>query len=142
MIRYILVILVLMLFVCYGYCQDNQDSANEYMTKPNSEEVFSAQEAGEKTQPQELSIYGEVKSVNPTDDSVSIQYYNYAKNKEDLIIATIDNNTNMPNARTVDDIKQGDWVDVTYTMVNGKNIASSITVKTKDSSAVGVPASE
>ncbi|MDO8525940.1 MAG: hypothetical protein Q7S07_05595 [Candidatus Omnitrophota bacterium] len=141
--RYILLILVSGLFVLPAYCQDNQSSADQNQAPAAPAAVQPAQApAPEKVvQAQEISIYGEVKSSNPAANSVTVQYYDYDSDEERSIDIMIDNNTKMENAAAVNDIKQGNWADVIYSIADGKNIAKSIIVE-KEEEAPEMPKAE
>ena len=134
--RYILAVLVLGLFAVQGYCQDNQNP------DPTATETVSAAPAATTVQPQETSIYGEVKAVNPTASSVTVQYYDYDSDEEKSIEITSDSNTKMENAVTINDVKQGNWADVIYTVMNGKNIAKSIIVEKEEEAPAEMPKPE
>ena len=134
--RYILAILVLGLFTVQGHCQDNQST-----TTVTTETVATAP-AATTVQPQEISIYGEVKAVNPTASSVTVQYYDYDSDEEKSIEITSDSNTKMENAATINDIKQGNWADVIYTVINGKNVAKSIIVEKEEEAPADMPKPE
>ena len=125
--RYVLAILILGLFAVQGYCQENTNP-----TQPATEAVTAAAPAATTVQPQEISIYGEVKAVNPATNSMTVQYYDYDSDEEKSIEITADSNTKMENAAAINDVKQGNWADVIYTMTDGKNIAKSIIVEKED----------
>jgi len=137
--RYISTIIILGLFAGMGYCQDNQTPAGQNPSQAVVEGVVGAP-ADAAVQPQEISIYGEIKAVNPTANSMTIQYYDYDSDEEKSIDIATDNNTKMENAATVADIKQGNWADVIYTAAGGKNVAKSIIVeKDEEAPAVEMP---
>ena len=135
--RYILATLVLGLFAVQGYCQDNQNP-----TPAATETATVAPEATTAAQPQEISIYGEVKAVNPAASSMTVQYYDYDSDEEKSIDITSDSNTKMENATAITDIKQGNWADVIYTAANGKNIAKSIIVEKEEEAPAEMPKPE
>lgn len=86
-----------------------------------------------KTAPeQELAIYGEVKAVNQSANSISLQYYDYDNDEEKTAEIALDKDTEIKNVAALGDIKEGDWVDVTYAVSGGKNIAKSITVEKEE----------
>lgn len=130
--RYILAVLIVGLCAVSGYAQDNQSSADQ-----NAPAV-------EKTiQPQEVSIYGEVRAVNTAAGSMTVQYYDYDSDEEKSIEITTDSNTKMENASSLADIKQGNWADVMYGVVNGKNVAKSVIVeKEEEAPAAEMPKAE
>ena len=136
--RYVLAILVLGLFAVRGYCQDNQNT-----TTVTTETVTTAPAAiAPAVQPQEISIYGEVKAVNTAVSSMTVQYYDYDSDEEKTIEVSSDSNTKMENAATINDVKQGNWADVIYTVVNGKNIAKSIIVEKEEEAPAEMPKPE
>ena len=139
--RYVLAILVVGLVVSQGYCQENQVSNNQDTSQVAGETAVPAQtESVKAAHPEEISIYGEIKSVNATANSITVQYYDYESDNEKSIEIIADNNTKMEGAPAISDIKQGNWADINYTVVNGKNIAKSIVVE-KDDTATEKPAS-
>ncbi|MDD5137063.1 MAG: hypothetical protein PHX20_05110 [Candidatus Omnitrophica bacterium] len=133
--RYILAALILGLAVSCGYCQDDQAQAPAAETS-----VMPVPPAAEKTvQPQEISIYGEVKAVNPAANSMTVQYYDYDSDEEKSIAITVDNNTKMENAASINDIKQGNWADVMYAVSAGNNLARSVIVEKEEEAPVEMP---
>ncbi len=133
--RYALAMLVLGLFAVQGYCQEDKNPA-----QPAAEAVTAAPAAA-TIQPQEISIYGEVKAVNPATNSMTIQYYDYDSDEEKSIEITAGSNTKMENAAAISDVKQGNWADVIYAVTDGKNIAKSIIVE-KEEAPAEMPKSE
>ncbi|MDD3905809.1 MAG: hypothetical protein PHS46_04650 [Candidatus Omnitrophica bacterium] len=122
--KYVLSVLLLAgLFAIPGYCQDNQ---------PPAETVGQPPAVIQPVQPQEMAIYGEVKTVNTAADSITVQYYDYDSDEEKIIEIAIDGTTKIENASTVNDIKQGNWTDVIYSVVDGKNIARSVIVEKEE----------
>lgn len=87
----------------------------------------------ESTPPlKEISIYGEVEDVNIPLDTLSVQYYNYDNDEEKSIEIVVSKSTKMENADGLKDVKKGDWVDVVYIVIGGKNVASSIVVEKEE----------
>ena len=80
----------------------------------------------------ELSIYGEVKSVNLAAGSLSVQYYDYDSDEEKTAEIAINKDTKIENVLAINDIKQGDWVDVTYNISDGKNAAKLVSVEKEE----------
>ena len=80
----------------------------------------------------ELSIYGEVQSVNAQANSMMVQYYDYDNDEERSIEITLDSSSKLDNAKAIGDIKKGDWVDVTYTANAGKNMAKAVSVEKEE----------
>lgn len=87
---------------------------------------------GENVSAKELSIYGEVQSVNASANSLTVQYYDYDSDEEKTIEITADANTKIENAAALGNINKSDWVDVTYTVADGKNLAKSIMVEKEE----------
>lgn len=84
------------------------------------------------TENKELSIYGEVQTTNVQANLMSIQYYDYDNDEERSIEIVLDKDVKLENVKTIDEIKKGDWVDVTYTSSNGKNIAKLVSVEKEE----------
>lgn len=80
----------------------------------------------------ELSIYGEVQSVNAQTNSIVVQYYDYDNDEEKSIDISVDANSKLENAKAITDIKKGDWVDVNYTVSAGKNTAKMVSVEKEE----------
>lgn len=86
---------------------------------------------------EELSIYGEVQSVDTAGaGSVTVQYYDYDADDEKTIAVMLDANTKLENAGSLADIKKGDWADVVYSITDGKNIARSIIVEKEEEAVI------
>ncbi len=97
----------------------------------------SAAAAKEADQPKELSIYGEVQSVKAASNSIAVQYYDYDNDEEKTVEIILNKDTKMENAATLNDVKTNDWVDVTYKIIDGKNVAGSIVVEKEEELPVG-----
>lgn len=136
--RYLFVILSVVLFAAQGYSQDNQPPSDQNTPKAAAEASAPAPApvAAEKAaQPKEESIYGEVKSINTAANSITIQYYDYDNDQEKSMEITTDANTKIENAATINDIKQGNWADITYSLTDGKNMAKLITLEKEEAPA-------
>ncbi len=100
------------------------------------------------SQPKDLSVYGEVQSVNTAANSLSVQYYDYDSDQEKTAEIALDKNTKIENVTGIDKIAKGDWVDVVYTVKDAKNIAVSVVVEKEehetpvDAAAPETPAEE
>ena len=141
--RYVLAVLFVGLFVVQGYSQDNQPPANQDTSQVVSEGQSAPPAVSNKSaQPEEISIYGEIKAVNQAASSVTVQYYDYDSDQEKSIEITADSNTKMGNAATIANIKQGNWADVIYAIINGKNIAKSIVVEKEEDTPAETPKAE
>lgn len=86
----------------------------------------------EPSKTKEVSIYGEVRTVNAAASTMSVQYYDYDSDEERSADITASGATKLENVTALADIKQGDWVDVTYSVVDGKNVASLISVEKEE----------
>ena len=74
---------------------------------------------------------------------MSVQYYDYDSDEEKTIEITADKDTKLENAAMLSNINKGDWVDVTYGVKDGKNLAKSIMVEKEEKEeekAAGSPA--
>jgi hypothetical protein len=85
----------------------------------------------------ELSIYGEVQSVNATANSITVQYYDYDSDEEKVVEIMADSSTRLENAAAIGNIAKADWVDATYVADNGKNVAKSILVEKEEKDEAG-----
>ncbi len=109
---------------------DSQDNtAREERLTPAPAGAAPAQEAFIKN---ELSIYGEVQAVNIQSNSILAQYYDYDNDEEKSIEIALDKDTKLENVKAIDEIKKGDWVDVTYVASGGKNTAGLISVEKEE----------
>lgn len=90
----------------------------------------------------DLSLYGEAKTVDPDAGSISVQYYDYDNDEERTLSIMVDANTKLENAAALKDIAKDDWVDVVYSVVDGKNVAKSIKVEKEEGEAPGEAAPE
>ncbi len=84
------------------------------------------------SQDKEMAIYGEVQTINTQENALAVQYYDYDSDSEKTADIGINADTKLENAVTISDIKKGDWVDVTYTSVDGKNTAKAVTVEKEE----------
>ncbi len=130
--RCFLTILIIGLFAVPAYCQENQPPAANATQAAAEPAVAPAVTTEQAAQPQEISIYGEVKAVNAATSSLTVQYYDYDSDEEKSIDIAVDAGTKMENAATINDIKQGNWADVIYSVTNGKNVAKSIIVEKEE----------
>ena len=118
--RYVLAVLFIALFTLRGQCQENQVSNNQDTSQLASGVATPAQTtSAEASKAEEISIYGEIKSVNIATNSVVVQYYDYDSDNEKSIEIMTDNNTKIEGVLAVTDIKQGNWADINYTVVDG-----------------------
>jgi len=130
----VVVSLIIGLFVIPAFSQEkNAAGGTTQETTPVVKE--------EAPQAKELAIYGEVQDVKAASSSISVQYYDYDSDEEKTVDIPTDKNTKLENATGVSDIKKGDWVDVTYEVIGGKNIAKFIMVE-KEEEASGARAPE
>lgn len=92
----------------------------------------SAPEAPAAPAASELSIYGEVQAVDSAANSLGVQYYDYDSDEEKEITISLDKDTKIENAANISEVKKGDWVDVSYAVKDGKNLAKSIVVEKEE----------
>lgn len=83
-------------------------------------------------QPKDVTIYGEVQSVNTAGGSMTVQYYDYDTDEEKSIELAAGAETKIENAASLADIKKGDWADITYLAQGAKNMARSIIVEKEE----------
>ena len=141
--RYVLAIVFVGLFVVQGYSQDNQSPSGQDTPQVATEAPALAPAASEKSaQPEEISIYGEIKAVNQAASSIMVQYYDYDSDQEKSIEITADTNTKIENVATINNIKQDNWADIIYAIINGKNIAKSIVVEKEEDTPAETPRTE
>lgn len=119
------VMLILTVVISPVFSQEDQQPATSatVKTSPAKESV---------SQPEEIAIYGEVKSVNLSLSIIGLQYYNYDTDEEKTIEIISGKDTKIENIASLNDLKQGDWVDVTYSMSDGKNMAKSIKIEKEE----------
>lgn len=84
------------------------------------------------SQPKDLTIYGEVQSVNAAGGTMTVQYYDYDTDEERSIELSVAGDTKIENAPGLGDIKKGDWADITYMTQDSKNKAKSIIVEKEE----------
>lgn len=122
-----------------AFAQDSQAPATDKDAQGTSVQQVVKEEAPQAAK--DLSIYGEVQSVNAAANSIIVQYYDYDSDEEKTSDILADKDTKIENASGIADIKKGDWVDVTYVALDGKNTAKSIIVE-KEEIAPGSASSE
>lgn len=76
-----------------------------------------------------MTVYGEVKAVNAGQNSIALEYYDYDSDEEKRMEVVLDANTKLENASALSNVKEGDWIDVVYSIADGKNLAKSIAVE-------------
>jgi len=86
-------------------------------------------------QAKEIAIYGEVQAVDASANTLSVQYYDYDSDSEKTAAIVINPDTKLENASAIGDVKKGDWVDVTYIVKDGKNMAKVVTVEKEETPA-------
>lgn len=143
--------LVLSLFIVPAFAQEEKYPAKppEAAVSPMSEnepaqapETATEPQAGPVSKEKELAIYGEVQSVNAQLNSMTIQYYDYDSDEEKTVDLLVGKDTKLENANSINDVKQGDWVDVTYALSGEKNIAKTIAVEKEEEEKPPVTATE
>ena len=124
----LMVALVLVLVAIPAFSQDNKPAKEE--AAPAA--VTTPAPTPETVKTGELSIYGEVQAVNVPTSSMTVQYYDYDNDEEKSIEIAVDKDTKLENAKAIDEIKKGDWVDVNYMSGGGKNMAKMISVEKEE----------
>jgi hypothetical protein len=104
-------------------------------TAPAQESKAPAPITDATPQVKEIAIYGEVQSVDATANTLSVQYYDYDSDSEKTAAILVNPDTKLENASAVGDVKKGDWVDVTYVVKDGKNVAKLVTVEKEETPA-------
>lgn len=127
-ISVMLISLAMVLSLSPVFAQGDTSPAKEEAA-PVAAPAASPQESVKAT---ELSIYGEVQAVNAAASSMNVQYYDYDNDEEKAIEITVDKDTKLENAKAIDEIKKGDWVDVTYTSSGAKNMAKMVSVEKEE----------
>ena len=124
----ITIAIVMTLAVVPAFSQNDASPAKEGAV-PAAAPVAPAQETAKVG---ELSIYGEIQSVNASTSSMNVQYYDYDNDEEKAIEITVDKDTKLENAKAIDEIKKGDWVDVNYMSAGGKFTAKMVSVEKEE----------
>ncbi len=123
----LLSILAALAFLAIPASAQNTENPAQAAAAPVSEQVSQTMAT------EEMSIYGEVQSVDAAGTgSLTVQYYDYDADDEKVISVTLDTNTKLENASSIVEIKKGDWADVAYSTVGGKNIAKSIILEKEE----------
>ncbi|MCX5686017.1 MAG: hypothetical protein NTW09_00895 [Candidatus Omnitrophica bacterium] len=118
------------------FSQESKEPAPAPTPAETAPLVTPAEPANEAVlQPEEMSIYGEVKSTDEAANSIKLQYYDYDNDEEKTADIVIDKDTKMENAASLKDIKQGDWIDAVYLPKDGFNIAKSVIVEKEEEEA-------
>lgn len=123
----ILVVSVIALFAASVFAQEE---ANAPLPAQAATTQTPAKEETAKVQ--ELSIYGEVQSVNTQASSLAVQYYDYDNDEEKSIELTVDKDSKLENVKAIDEIKKGDWVDVAYVVSGSKNMTKMVSVEKEE----------
>jgi hypothetical protein len=122
------VITISMALAAASYSQDTQS--------PTSPAQAVKEEVAEAMKAEESSVYGEVQSVDTQGaGSLMVQYYDYDTDEDRSINIAADADTKIENVGSVSEIKKGDWADISYSVVDGKNIARSIIVEKEEGPA-------
>ena len=128
---------IVILFTMPSFSQQNPISSGSQNSNPASGSTNErvAPVKAEAPQPEEMSIYGEVQSVDASTNSLKVQYYDYDSDQEKSIEITANKDTKLEKALSLNDIKKGDWADITYTVSDAKNMAASISIEKDEESA-------
>ena len=141
LIRLLTICLIVILFTMPVFSQQNPtppaSQDNNPASSSTSEQVSSVK--AEIPQPTEISIYGEVRSVDASTNSLAIKYYDYDSDQEKSVEIIVNMATKLENASSITDIKKGDWADIVYTVSDTKNIAKFMSIE-KDEGSAGTSA--
>ena len=123
-----------------AFSEDTQAPAKDdkVLSKVTQAPVVQAAEGSPaeiSTKTNELSIYGEVQAVNAPASTMSVQYYDYDNDEEKTLEVALDKDSKLENVKTIGEVKKGDWVDVTYTVIGGKNTAKVVSVEVEEPAA-------
>ena len=81
-------------------------------------------------------VWGEVTSLNPADNKMSLKYFDYETDKDKEIEVVADADTLFENAASLDGIRTGDNVSVDYVIKNESagavNLARTITLEPEE----------
>ena len=83
----------------------------------------------------DIAIYGEVRSVNASSNSLTVLYYDEESYEEKTVDLVTDKDTKIENAPALSGLKEGDWIDATYKSKDGKNIATLIKLEKEEEEA-------
>lgn len=132
-------VLVITLFSTQAFSQDIKPKSDQEAQAPAGQATMrpvavqpSPAPAAEAPKVNEVSIYGEVQAVNVQANSITAQYYDYDNDEERSAELSLDKDTKLENAKAIDEIKKGDWVDVTYVVSGGKNMAKLVSVEKEE----------
>ena len=131
--------LILSTMLAFSQQDPTPSASQDNNTAPTSTSEQTTPVKVESPQPQEISIYGEVQSVDSTINSMTIQYYDYDSDQEKNIEITVNKDTKLEKAPSLNDIKKGDWADITYMVSDAKNTATFISIE-KDEESAGTSA--
>ena len=130
-IRLLTICLIVILFTMPAFSQQNPtppaSQDNNPASSSTSEQVSSVK--AEIPQPTEISIYGEVQSVDASTNSLTIKYYDYDSDRENNVEITANMATKLENVSNLADIKKGDWADIIYIVNDAKNMAKSVSIE-------------
>jgi hypothetical protein len=128
---------ILALSAVSAFSQDPQAPAKDDTVPAQGTQAAAVQTSQTETaaKTNEISIYGEVQAVNVQAVSMSVQYYDYDNDEEKALEVFLDKDSKLENVKTIDEVKKGDWVDVTYTATGGKNIAKMVIVEKEEPAA-------
>ncbi|MFA6142030.1 MAG: hypothetical protein WC738_01900 [Candidatus Omnitrophota bacterium] len=146
-IRIAVVVLIASLFTIPAFSQNDKQETGKSQEAGKPVEVAAPKEQAvpapvlpgtdaentlQTTQPEEMSIYGEVKSLDDATNSIKLQYYDYDNDEEKTADIILEKDTKMENAQSLHDIRVGDWIDAIYVTKNGKDIARSVIVEKEE----------
>lgn len=94
--------------------------------------AFSQEKTEQAAPVNDLSLYGEVRAVDQTAGSISVQYYDYDSDEEKTADILVSKETKLDGAATLAEIKQNDWVDVIYVAEGAKFTAKSVIIEKEE----------
>jgi hypothetical protein len=130
MVKYFRVSIMVCLIAAIAAASAFSQAAGPESQTPKDQAVQAAPPA--KPESKEIAVYGEIQAVNAALGTLSVQYYDYDSDSEKTSEVVVGAATKMENAKALGDIKKGDWVDVTYIVSEGKNMAKMVSVEKEE----------
>lgn len=110
----------------------SQETKQEPQAPAPAQSTVAATPAQEAPAVSELSIYGEVQNINAQSSSITVQYYDYDNDEEKSIEITLNKDSRLENVKALEEIKNGDWADVTYVAIGGNNTAKLVSIEKEE----------
>lgn len=80
----------------------------------------------------DIAVYGEIQQVNTDGSTFTVQYYDYDSDSEKTSDVFVVSETILENAKTLGEVRKGDWADVTYVVKDGKNLAKIVSIEKEE----------